>query len=203
MPKITRFVELTESLGKTSETFSLFLDIADKNPNNYWVRTELAWHYLTHNEPLTAEDILNKIKQDSPNNAIYAFDMIGKRYKSIGDYNKSKIMFDRAFEIKRSIYGITQENFLELYNITKSRGIRLVIMQYPTLDVYELENIFRGDENITFISNQENFKDALDKYPDDEIFVDHFAVSWGHSTKKGNQLIAENVANEVLKVANS
>ena len=43
------------------------------------------------------------------------------------------------------------------------------------------------------------FKAALEKGNYDEYFLDHFGGDFGHCTKKGDQLLAENVANVILK----
>ena len=85
-----------------------------------------------------------------------------------------------------------------LEKFKKTRGIKLIIMQYPTLDIDELKRMFKGDEGIIFVSNEENFKEALKSSPYEEYFVDRERGSFGHATKKGNQLIAENVA-QVIK----
>ena len=71
-------------------------------------------------------------------------------------------------------------------------------MQYPTMDVEEIKQMFNGDEDIIFVSNEENFKEALEKGKYEDYFVDNFGGTFGHATSKGNRLIAENVANVIL-----
>jgi len=75
-------------------------------------------------------------------------------------------------------------------------------MQYPTLDINELENMFEGDEDIIFVNNEENFKEALETGKYEDYFIDHMTDTFGHATPKGNRLIAENVANVILKNMN-
>ena len=82
-----------------------------------------------------------------------------------------------------------------MYNILNETGIKLVVMQYPTLDILELKDIFNGDEDIIFISNEENFKEVLENRKYEDYFIDHFRETFGHATPAGNKLIAENVAN--------
>ncbi len=72
-------------------------------------------------------------------------------------------------------------------------------MQYPILDINELKKMFEGNNNIIFVSNEENFKKALETGKYDDYFIDSFAGDFGHCTPKGNKLIAENVADAILK----
>ena len=82
-----------------------------------------------------------------------------------------------------------------MYKILNENGIKLMVMQYPTLDVLELKNIFTKNESIIFISNEENFKGVLENGKYEDYFIDNLRPTFGHATPKGNRLIAENVAN--------
>ena len=78
-------------------------------------------------------------------------------------------------------------------------------MQYPTLSVEELKNDLKDSpyyDKLIFISNEENFKQALQQYKTEEIFTDIFRSTFGHCTELGNTLIAENVAETILKLYN-
>ena len=46
----------------------------------------------------------------------------------------------------------------------------------------------------------EIFKSLLKKYVYDDLFIDSFADDFGHATLFGNRVIAENVAQELLKL---
>ena len=98
-------------------------------------------------------------------------------------------------ETNLSIDEIKKYHYRLMYDILKERGIKLVIMQYPTLDVDELKDMFDGGEDIIFISNEENFKKALSMGEYEDYFFDNIRPTFGHATPKGNRLIAENVAN--------
>ena len=78
-------------------------------------------------------------------------------------------------------------------------------MQYPTLSVEKLKQDLKDSpyyDKIIFISNEENFKQALKTHKSEEIFRDMFAGTFGHCTEFGNTLIAENVAETILKLYN-
>lgn len=75
-------------------------------------------------------------------------------------------------------------------------------MQYPTLNLDKLKEFFSEDEDIIFVDNRPNFREAKgDKY--NEYFNDKFGITFGHATKKGNRLIAENVADVILEELNA
>jgi len=101
---------------------------------------------------------------------------------------------------------VTKYYYNEIYRILRQRDITVAFMQYPTVDVGLIKSLFKGDENIIFISNEENFKKALENATLENIFIDSFGLSlnsifrgdYGHATSKGNRLIAENVADIIL-----
>jgi hypothetical protein len=51
-----------------------------------------------------------------------------------------------------------------------------------------------------FIGNDTNFKEALKNHKTEDIFKDMFGKTFGHCTELGNTLIAENVAEIILKL---
>ena len=121
-------------------------------------------------------------------------------YQNRKMFEEAEEMFKKSDEIKIKYYKPeTQENYRKLYQKLKEKEIKLVVMQYPTRDINEFKMMFEGDENIIFVSNENNFKEALKTYEYENLFIDHFAGDFGHCTKKGNILIAENVANIILK----
>ena len=72
-------------------------------------------------------------------------------------------------------------------------------MQYPLRSIEPLKKLFDSTEGIIFVENKKIFEDALrhDRYED--YFADNFGGEFGHGTPLGNRLIAENVANVILK----
>jgi hypothetical protein len=76
-------------------------------------------------------------------------------------------------------------------------------MQYPMMPVDFLKNILKDSkyyEKLIFISNENNFNEALKTYKPEDLFTDMFAGSFGHCTDLGNTLIAENVAENIEKL---
>ncbi|MCK5393372.1 MAG: hypothetical protein KAI91_03475 [Candidatus Omnitrophica bacterium] len=72
-------------------------------------------------------------------------------------------------------------------------------MEYPLRSVESLKNLLRSEGTIIFVDNGELFKEVLKQANYNEYFTDMFGGDFGHCTPKGNRLLAENVANVILK----
>jgi hypothetical protein len=63
-----------------------------------------------------------------------------------------------------------------------------------------LKNLFQdNDQGIVFVDNENIFKNAVRKDGPGVYFKDMFGGDFGHCTDKGNRLLAENIANTILK----
>lgn len=122
----------------------------------------------------------------------------------------NKVHFDDRANIKKS-KKLNKENTKKNYNyiiqeIYRNNENSLVFpMQYPTLSIEKLKQDLKDSpyyDKLIFISNEENFKQALQTHKTEEIFRDMFAGTFGHCTEFGNTLIAENVAETILKLYN-
>lgn len=93
-------------------------------------------------------------------------------------------------------------SYLELYNLLRGRGIALLAMQYPTLDIAEIKRPFKvlgfgeipqmlPDKSLYFVENRDNFLEALRNHSYEEVFTDRFRKTWGHMTSFGHGLIAD------------
>jgi len=92
-----------------------------------------------------------------------------------------------------------KNNYKTVYKLLKRKNIKYVAMNYPTRDIEELKEIFNGDEDILFVSNEENFKEALENGEYKDYFIDRCYKTFGHGNSRGNRLIAENIASAILK----
>jgi lysophospholipase L1-like esterase len=96
---------------------------------------------------------------------------------------------------------ITKENYKCLINLVQTRGIPLVIMQYPLRSINHLQQMLETiplGPNIIFLENKQNFAQALKTQSFEDLFNDHFAGDFGHATAQGNRLIAQNLAQKIL-----
>jgi len=183
----------SKEYDKAEEMFKKVLEI---NPRNYHASVGLGLGYKFQGEYDKAEEMFKKALEINPGNK-NTYTLLGTLYRGNNEYDKAEEMFKKAglpFNFDTKVNG-----YKKLYEILNKQGIKYVAMQYPLLDVDELKLMFDGDEDIIFVSNEENFKEALENGNYGDYFIDSFAGSFGHSTVKGNKLIAENVANVILK----
>jgi tetratricopeptide (TPR) repeat protein len=154
--------EIYEKINKTDEAVQLFKQTLEKNPNNIEAYMELTWYYLNNNMLDEAEKMYDKVMQINSGDLIRIYENLATRYQKKGMLDRADAMFQRGADLRRKYYNpTTLKNYRELYGILNERGIKLVAMQYPNLDVDELKGIFTGKEGIIFVSNEENFRKAF------------------------------------------
>ena len=164
------------------------------------VYENIAWYYLNNNGIADAQNLFGLLVEISPNRLVTAYKRIGHMYRYEGRDEEAKNFYDRADKIRKEFYNpTTQQNYQKLYGILKEKNMRLIAVQYPTLSLNELEVLFQGDENIIFVSNEENFKELLMTSGYERVFKDRDHGTFGHMTYEGANLLADNVADAVLK----
>ena len=94
---------------------------------------------------------------------------------------------------------LVRDRYRELKNILDRRGVRLVCAQYPMLSLTPLKSIFLDQPDTVFVDNERVFREAVarDGYP--AYFEDMFAGDFGHCTDRGARLLAENIAETVVR----
>jgi hypothetical protein len=96
----------------------------------------------------------------------------------------------------------TQKSYLRLAELLNKNNIRYVAMQYPTERIEGIKNYFGDkatDYQIAYVENRENFNRALAIHKYEDIFSDHFAGKWGHTTYLGHEMIVENLKPYIIK----
>jgi len=188
---------------KQQKKYREFAGILDRIPYYSW--EDMDWlHALCSEEEgftLVRNKIENIMKNNPKNSCLY--NILAACYSDHGDtksadeYNETAKNF-----LSRNINTATQKNYLTLNKLLKEKNIRGIFVQYPIRELSSLKNMFPpGTElkHITFVENEENFKDALSKTDYDDLFTDRFAGDFGHCTEKRNKIIAQSIANAVLK----
>ena len=95
----------------------------------------------------------------------------------------------------------TQENYQDFYKILKKNKVHLIAMQYPNREVDEIKQLFLSQaHDIIFLSNKENFQQALKKNKWEVLFTDRFGFDTGHTTDKGHALIATKACEGIKQV---
>jgi tetratricopeptide (TPR) repeat protein len=181
----------------------MFNKSIELDPNNINRYLNLGNVYLNMGKLSEAEELVKKTANLNLDN----------------EYLKSRL-FQYKSEIKNDIFinkNINSNNdkifintafhYRNLYSKLKERGIKLTVMGYPTLEIKKIKAIFREENNILFISNKNNFNEALKDSKYEEYFRDDFSKNsenkvfqgnYGHATPTGNYLIAENAAISIL-----
>ena len=130
----------------------------------------------------------------------YFYGFLGTYYSSLGRNKEAENYYIKANKYRSQYYNpTTRQNYQKLRDIVKQKGIKLVCVQYPVRSVEPLKKLFDSTEGIIFVDNEKIFKEALEKASYDEYFEDSYGGDFGHCTKKGNRLLAENIANVILR----
>ncbi|MFA5091000.1 MAG: hypothetical protein WC510_08305 [Candidatus Omnitrophota bacterium] len=114
---------------------------------------------------------------------------------------KSKSMYSKILDglEEKYINAVTRDNYVKIRKTLQQRGIKLVMVQYAMRKLEYLKKMVDSSSDIIFVDNERLFKDAVMKSGFREYFADMWAGDFGHCTRKGNRLLAENIANTVLK----
>ena len=120
--------------------------------------------------------------------------------EKLGNTGLSEVYFSKARSFDADYYHpMTRENYRKIKNMLDDRGVQLVCVQYPVRSIDPLKNLFDDTSGIIFVDNEKSFKDAIEKEGYNVYFMDRFAGEFGHCTPKGNELLAGNIADEILK----
>lgn len=184
---------------KFSQAEELFKKAIELSPGNVWGCDGLVGLYWKRGELSKAEEVLREFLAINPNN-----DWAHKNLESLyGEMNRIELAQEykkRRDELRFNEYStMTINNYRELKEILDRRAIRLVCVEYPVCSVEPLKKIFEGERGVVFVDNERVFKEALKRGSYTEYFRDLFGGDFGHCTPKGNRLLAENIANVILK----
>ncbi|MFA5163776.1 MAG: tetratricopeptide repeat protein [Patescibacteria group bacterium] len=169
------------------------------NPRWEPAYTELGSCYRKQGKVKEAHDLAKRIiKEGLVNDRLYGF--VATSYVEEGRYYEAGEYYRKAEEFRLRYYNpATRHNYNKLREILVERGIKFVCMQYPMRSIEPLKKIFDSNEDIIFVSNEKIFKEELKKARYEDLFVDSFGGEFGHATARGNRLIAENLADTIIK----
>ena len=188
------------TLGDLTSTKEMFGKIIKLDPNNLEVYMILGWLYQREgNVEQAARQLQKAISLNSSSDRLYG--QLATIYLQQGKDNLAQQYSLQADRLRSNdfICSVTAKNYLRLKEILDKRKIKLVCVQYPMRSIEPLRHLFTSPSNIIFVDNERIFKEVLRKSNPKEYFIDMFAGDFGHCTKKGNQLLAENIANAIIK----
>jgi len=198
--------------GKLDKAKEMFRKATEINPENYWAYFRLGQCWDDQGKYGEAEKMFKEAIDINPKNdeAYITVELYPKNhrlhgllaycYKKQGKEKLAEECLRKTNKLRLEYYNpITRHNYQRLKEILTKREIKLVCVQYPVRNVEPLKKIFNNKEGIIFVDNEEMFKKALRQASFDEYFSDMFGGDFGHCTAKGNRLLAENIANVILK----
>jgi lysophospholipase L1-like esterase len=159
----------------------------------------LAGIYLSSGREEAAVDVFRDAIQRHPESE-YFHRKLGGIYDELGKTELAQEYLRRSEELAmRRVLSVTKANYRTATEILQDRGIQVVAMQYPMRSVETLSYLLTGAEDVLFVDNQATFRDAVARYGYDALFRDRFAGDFGHCTRRGNRLIAENLVATVFE----
>ena len=187
------------SQGRCSEAEKVLKQAIELEPTYREPYSELAICYKKQGKLEELGRAFEKIETlDTTND--YFYGALGTYYTRIGLDKKAESYYKKANELRSKYYNPgTRHNYQRIKNKIVQRGVKLVCVQYPVRSVKPLKKLFDSTEGIIFVDNEKIFKEALEKASYDEYFTDNFGGEFGHCTRKGNRLLAENIADTISR----
>jgi len=196
----TELARLYREQGESSEIEELCKKAIELNPRNDSAYTELGRLYQEQGKSFEAEESFKKAIELNPRNDM-TYGALEVLCIEMGNMGLARKYGKEVRDLRLNYYSlVTASNYHELKTILDKRGITYLCVQYPLRNLEPLKKILQGnDKGIIFVDNEKIFKDAVAKYGYKNYFIDRFGGDFGHCTPKGNRLLAENIANAILK----
>ncbi|NLB35214.1 MAG: tetratricopeptide repeat protein [Elusimicrobia bacterium] len=190
--------------GKHEEAESCFRSAIKINPENEYAYGGLGRSCREQGRSEEAERYLQKAIEIDPENETF-YDQLGLCLKSQGKLKEAESSFMQSRKItqthgRKCFNPKTINNYIKLKKILDKNNIQYVCVQYPMWDVEQLKDIFKEESGIIFVDNKKTFEAAVNESSYFDYFTDAFAGDFGHCTPKGNKLLAENIAREILQI---
>jgi len=185
--------------GEKAQAVALFEKALKLDPQDMVASMILAGCYTDLGKFTQARGLIEKaIDRNPEEDKLYG--ALAICYEKKGEYGVAEEYYKKANELRLKLHNtMTINNFYKIKQILDRKGIQLVCVQYPMRSVESLKKIFAGQKGIIFVDNEKVFKKAVRREGYDKYFLNMFGGDFGHCTPKGNRLLAENIANVILK----
>lgn len=168
-------------------------------PKNNFAFSQLVTQYMKSGAYKKVEEMCQKVIETDPKND-RAWGALALCCEKKGDNRLAHKYLKKANELRaRQFNPVTAKNYQMLKDILQRKGIRLVCLQYPMRPLGHLQRMFEDRSGVVFVDNEKIFKEAVGRESYNQYFEDNFAGDFGHCTRKGNRLLAENIAGRVLE----
>lgn len=189
-----------KDLRKFAEYESAFKKSLELKPKKNWTYLEIGYQLWSSGNYAEAEKIIKQAIEIDPFSD-FSYGALATLYQEMRRHDLAENCYDQADHIRAGYFNpITTNNYLKLKEILDKRGIKWICVQYPVRGLEPIKKIFAGkSENIIFVDNSRIFRDAIKASSYRDYFTDMFGGDFGHCTPRGNKLLAENIADTVLK----
>jgi Flp pilus assembly protein TadD len=184
---------------RNDDATRLFAQAADHGRGDSGLYVLLGNHYLWLKEPAKAEAAFQRAVALNPGDA-RAYGGLATSYQSMGKTGPAQEALVKAKALReRGYVAMTRENYRRIRQLVTGSGARLVCIQYPRRSLAELQHLFEDPSGIIFVGNEAPFEHALLTAPLTDYFIDFFGGDFGHCTEKGYRLMAQDIADVILK----
>jgi Tfp pilus assembly protein PilF len=185
--------------GKYAEAEQLFKEAIKVGSQRNLAYAGLGWLYMTQGKLTAAEQLFKKAVEFGLHTDL-AYGSLAVIYGEMGNHILRNEYEARAEQIRNKFYNpVTVNNYHRFKQILDRRKVEWVCAQYPMRSIEPLKKIMEGEKRVFFVDNEATFKNAVLKEGYKAYFRDIFGGDFGHCTEKGNKLLAENIANTILK----
>jgi tetratricopeptide (TPR) repeat protein len=198
---LVRFYRETGRLADAEETFRQAAALDTKRSSLHVVYAELVRFYRETGRLSEAEEVFKQAIALNPREGRLLYRALKLLYAEMVNPVFARDYDNKIQESGLVNYGpVTVDNYRKLKAILDKRSIVYICVQYPMRNSASLKKIFPdGAENIVFVDNEEIFMNAVVQGRYEDYFRDMFGGDFGHCTDKGNRLLAENIANVILR----
>ncbi len=193
--------EVYTETGRADEARKIYQYLLKKDLVNKTLYGEIGRWFKKQNLFSEAEKSFQLAIQNFPQE-YSSYSELSELYRQQGKMDLAKTYAEeaRSVEERNSRYTpFTVRHYQAIAETILSRGITLVCMQYPLRDITPLQESFAAEKRVIFVENKNNFLKAIRERPYSYYFSDSFAGDFGHCTRFGNRLIAENVAGIIVQ----
>jgi tetratricopeptide (TPR) repeat protein len=185
------------TLNRYSEAETMYKKALEFNPKYEPAYTGLGLCYTLEGKGQNNYKLAQKIASENiENDRMHGF--VAAVYDLHGEHDKALEYSRKAEEFRSRYYNpATRHNYQLIKDMVSQKGAKLICMQYPLRSIDSLKKMFDSVDGVIFVENKRPFIDAIKLGKHEDYFTDNFGGDFGHCTRKGNRLIAENVADTI------
>jgi lysophospholipase L1-like esterase len=91
---------------------------------------------------------------------------------------------------------LTIRNYNDMIELALNKGIKVMVMQYPMVNLTPLRDIIYLKDQVAFVDNEKIFKEAVGRQGSRQYFEDDY----GHLTPEGASLLVSNLSKRILEL---